>query len=171
MEHQKSGGNLLRQVTSLPTRILKNHDLLGLSSLLLHHLCAGECFNLSKAAYFVDNPDFDQLVGVAGFARDEAAQCDVWDEPQKNTTQVCETAFHQKVRGAQHPSVARTGLDASMSPKLVRIAQDLGIDNPQVYSWEMKHGNHGVLLYNGGEHDWDTQDLYNAASLLSFCPM
>ncbi len=81
MEHHKSGGDLLRQVTQIPTRILKNHDLHGLSSLLLHHLSSDECFNLSKAAYFVDNPDFDQLVGVAGFARDEAAQCDIWDQP------------------------------------------------------------------------------------------
>ena len=171
MEQHNGGGNLLRQVTQIPTRILRNHDLHGLAGLLLHHLCSGECFNLSKAAYFVDNPDFDQLVGVAGFSRDEAAQGDVWEKPAQQVVQVEEGAFHRTVRGMHHVSITRKGEEAGKSPQVQLIAKELGIENPQIYSWEMKHGNHGVLLYDGSAQEWEAQDLYNAASLLSFCPM
>ena len=171
MEQQNGSGNLLRQVTQIPTRILRNHDLHGLAGLLLHHLCSGECFNLSKAAYFVDNPDFDQLVGVAGFSRSEATGGDVWAEPAQQAVRVEEGAFHKTVRGMHHASIARKGDAAGGETQVKLMAQELGIENPQVYTWDMKHGNKGVLLYDGGAQEWETQDLYNAASLLSFCPM
>ncbi len=173
MEHHKHGGqgDLLRQVTSIPTRILRHHDLEGLSGILLHHLCSKECFNLKKAVYFVDNPDFDQLVGIAGFTSEEASVGNVWDEPQSLSNKMRETAFHKRVRQITHASISLKGEEAAHSTEVQLIAKELGIANPQVYSWQMKHGNHGVLVYDGsGGESWDTQDLYNAASLLSFCP-
>ena len=45
-----------------------------MSEFVLHDICNPNCFNLQKAAFLVDNPDFDCLKGVAGFSADEAYQ-------------------------------------------------------------------------------------------------
>jgi len=62
--------DLFKNLSSLPRMILVCNGCENIFELLLHDLCHPTCFNLKKVAYFVDNPDFDCLQGVAGVARD-----------------------------------------------------------------------------------------------------
>lgn len=58
-------------LSCLPHKMLSVHGLSNATEFVLHELCQSSCFNLKKAAYFVDNPDFDRLQGVAGFNKEE----------------------------------------------------------------------------------------------------
>ncbi len=62
---------LLRCFTHLPQQILSLHKIDNATEYVLHSLCDAGCLDLQKAAYLVDNPDFDCLQGVAGFNKAE----------------------------------------------------------------------------------------------------
>ena len=60
---------MLHHLAQLPRLMIDVHGRDNISEFILHELCSEPCFNLRKAAYLVDNPDFNCLRGVAGFAR------------------------------------------------------------------------------------------------------
>ena len=56
------------RLADLPKRMVPLYDLEAIGNIpefVLHDLCHEDCFNLKKAAFLVDNPDFDSLQGVA----------------------------------------------------------------------------------------------------------
>ena len=75
--------NLIKNLSKLPHRILQNYHLAALSEIILHELGHKDCFDFKRAVYLVDNPDFDHLVGVAGFCNGECKhhKSDLWDCP------------------------------------------------------------------------------------------
>ena len=64
--------DILDKLCHLPRKILSLHGHDNITELILHELCNEQCFNLEKAAYFIDNPDFDCFKGVAGHCRSQA---------------------------------------------------------------------------------------------------
>ena len=61
-------GNILK----IPKKLLSAQHVDNVAEFVLHERSHENCFNLRRAAYFVDNPDFNCLKGIAGFCRKEA---------------------------------------------------------------------------------------------------
>lgn len=152
---------------------LRNHD--NLTEFVLHELCCRKGFNIEKAAYFVDNPDFDCLKGIAGFSHAEAypESHSIWDAPDAFSKHMVQAPFNQKVRGFNHTSVKKSSEDDALLVK--EMAQDLGFKNYNFYSWDMKYDNHAILLFERptAQHvlSLPEEHLKNGVSLLSFCPL
>src|ERR1700691_4148672 len=91
---------MLSCLAALPKRILSLHGEDNVTEFVLHDLCHQDCFNLNKAAYFVDNPDFNCSKGVAGFSRDEPFnECEViWSKADAFSEHMKKSAFNQRVR-------------------------------------------------------------------------
>jgi len=155
---------MLNCLANLPRKMLLLHGADNITEFVLHDLCHENCFNLKKAAFFIDNPDFNHTKGVAGFSAQEALKTGaLWHNPQEFSKHMQSSAFNQKVRSLSHASAAH----------MPELAQTLGFENYAHCRWAMKHDNHGFVLYEKA----DTQDsfaddhLLNGLSLLSFCPV
>ncbi len=164
---------LLRRVTHLPQQILSLHGIENMTEYVLHSLCDESCLNLSKAAYFVDNPDFDCLKGVAGFSKDdEIYTCDtVLDDREHFKEHINGCAFNKRVRSLILPSPRRS-MEAH-DKHAHHLGGLLGMENPQFHSWTTKHDNYGLLIFER-EDIQDLQghdELLEALSILGFCPV
>ena len=161
----------LQILTGLPKNMLKMHGADNISEFVLHELSCKDCFNLSKAAYFVDNPAFNCMKGVAGFAREEACMLSVpiWDDPDRFSAHMQGSSFNQKVRSCAQLSCK----NCATSDELILhdLATRLGMDTFNYCTWPMKHDNHGYLLYQASESKPDQDMLMCGLSLLSFCPI
>lgn len=143
----------------------------NISEFILHELCSEPCFNLRKAAYFVDNPDFKCLRGVAGFAHDQAyPEPEIWQNPDAFSKHMHSAAFNNQVRSIQYDSLA----DGHRKQKaLDKMATKLGFGTCTNCSWKMRHDNHGILMYEKADPDDSLVEdhLLDGMSLLSFCPI
>ncbi len=168
LRHQK----LLKCFVSLPEKILSLHGIDNMTEFVLHDLCDEDCFNLSKAAYFIDNPDFDCLKGIAGYdrAEDTVKMDQRWENPHHFTNHALRCAFNQKVRKIQRPSKIRQKQEDA---HLVRqLASELSMTNPLFFTWTLKHQNHALFLYEPMTNDIKLEhDILRGASLLGFCPV
>lgn len=164
--HQKIVDHLRR----LPRKMLLLHGVDNITEFVLHDLCSQNCFNIEKAAYFVDNPDFNCLKGVAGFARNEVNETgDIWQNPESFSKKMATSTFNQKVRSMVRESCRRCGQSESEIGKL--IAHELGFTNYGVYSWGMKHDNYGLFVCEkGGSQEHAHDDIIiDGLCLLGFC--
>lgn len=155
----------------MPQKILSLHGQNNVSEFVLHDLCKPECFNLKKAAYFVDNPDFDQFKGIAGFDYCDLNSCnDAWQAPDTFSEIMKKSSFNQKVRSINHSSVRRGSNEEN---KLIEeVAQQLRMENPRCRTWGLKHDNHGVFLYEECPEAQELADqLEKGLCLLGFCPI
>ncbi len=163
--------HILRILSRLPRNMVKMHGNENISEFVLHELCCKDCFNFSRAAYFVDNPAFNCLKGVAGFAQDESCELEVaiWEKPHEFSSHMKSSMFNQKVRDCvQYSCKSCENPDEDI---MQEIAKQLGMDQFKYCTWDMKHDNHGYLIYQSCEQDPDLEDLLNGVSLLSFCPI
>lgn len=164
---------ILNHLSRLPRRILHMQGNDNITELVMHELCNEYCFNLEKAAYLIDNPDFDCLKGIAGFARSEAysAGQNIWDDPKKFTQHVQAASFNNKVRSYYRNSFTKQGESEEVVAKY--IAKDLGLEEYGYLSWHMKHDNHGLFIYQKACADDTCADDYilDGLSLLGFCPI
>ena len=168
----KKEHSVLHHLSHIAPQIVHLRDQENLTEFVLHELCCPECFNLEKAAYFVDNPDFDCLKGVAGFSRLEAYpnSCSIWESPKSFSLHMRKAPFNQKVRSMYTPSMKKSHVDDAVIAQ--EIAHNLGFENYNFYSWDMKYDNHGILLFERSEkEDVSEQHLQNGIRLLSFCPV
>lgn len=163
--------NLWNQLLTIPHYILQNHHLDGLAQLILLHLANPECFALQKAAYLIDNPDFNCLKGVTGTFENEALKFDYtwWQSAEKILEQTQKASiFHNRVRSLLLPSLKP---DAEKSDSIQQLATFLEFDQqPKICSWPMKNNNRGILLYQPNENlgvPWKQNLLDNAVALLS----
>lgn len=163
---------LLASIISLPRKIITVHESDNACELILHELCDTSCFNIKKAAYFVDNPDFDCLRGVAGFCRvdmPESSKID-WNNPHLFSQSLQNAPFNQKVRSINKQSHAKQ----SASKLVDELINELEFSNHAVCAWPMKHDNHGMLVFEKTEVSADPvveQAFKDALFLLSFCPL
>lgn len=164
---------LLRCFAYLPQQILSLHEIDNATEFVLHSLCHEGGFNLSKAAYFIDNPDFDCLKGIAGFNSDEEVNtCEnVLANREYFDQHIKKCAFSNRVREINESSIKRA--DNSIEETVKRLAELLKIEDPSHYTLTIKHNNFGLVIYEqkGSEDHTDHQDLLTGLSLLGFCPV
>lgn len=163
---------LLSNLQELPRKMLLLHGVDNITEFVLHELCQEKCFNIHKAAYFVDNPDFDCLKGVAGIDHEEGfIGNDIWHNPDNFSEHMKKSSFNKKVRNITQQSVQNKYLEEHALTYL--LAQQLGMDQPKLFHWNMKHDNHGLLIIEnkGDNHVWDDNYLLNSIHLLAFCPI
>jgi hypothetical protein len=159
----------------LPRKMLGIHGIDNVTEFVLHELCGKSCFNMKKAAYFIDNPDFNCLKGVVGVSYDEIhAIGDIWSKPKEFSHHMNQSLFNQQVRSFS--SFSNKKRTDSYDHIIENLAHDLGFDKYTLYSWEMKHNNHGFLLGENDdeetEHGPINEDIVlDGLSLLSFCPV
>jgi hypothetical protein len=163
---------LSHMLNSLPRKIMSMQDKHNLVEFVLHELCNKGCFDIAKAAYLVDNPDFDCMKGIAGFSYDECFnENDIWACPDDFSDHMRKSPFNQKVRGLQRNSCTKGRV---LRDEVVgSIAHDLGMQSYKMYDLRMPHDNHGFFVYEqGADHDEREEEcLLNGISLLSFCPI
>ena len=164
---------ILTHLSRLPQKILSLHGRGDLTEFVLRDLCHQGCFNFKKAAFFVDNPDFDCLKGVAGYCHeDNPTVCDaLWDHPEKFMARIQESPFNQKVRDVWLPSLQK--IEDPQEEAVKTVAQMLQMQNPQSCHLQVKYGNHGILIFEKeNTHDAIADEhLHHGVSLLGFCPV
>lgn len=162
---------ILIRLSGLPKKILALHGADNTTEFVLHELCGSHCFNLPKAAYFVDNPDFNCCKGVAGYCKTECLDDpeEAWQKPEPFSCHMQNAKFNQKVRELYHASIGNENLEKSVQ----EIAQEIGIEHPTFYTWELKNGNKGLLIFEQGEESCEEIKTYleDGLSLLGFCPI
>ena len=168
-----SEGQLLQHLGNLRKMIVHNHELDNLSEFVLHDLCSGPCSNVGKAAYFVNNPDFRALRGITGYdKREPQAQLhDAWNNQKQFVASMKNSSFNQKVRGSNQESFEKG--KSSEKYMVQKLADQLEIENPAYHVWNLKHANHGLLIYEPTIHDvrHDQEHLLDSLYYLSFCPV
>lgn len=162
---------ILHRLSSLPHKLLKLHGSENMSEFVLHELCNAQCFNITKAAYVVDNPDFDCMKGVAGFSATEAYNTEpIWEHPDAFSEHMKKSVFNNKVRDFVRPSMRKCAQSDDQTCRM--IAEYVGISKPAYCAWNMKHDNHGILVYETQLSCPVPDDiLNNGACFLGFCPI
>ncbi len=162
---------LLNCLSGLPRKILLLYGQENVTEFVLHELCQKYCFNLTKAAYFVDNPDFDCLKGVAGFCRKESyTDGDIWQNPKAFSMHMKSAPFNKKVRLVTEASFKKKG--ESEEEVITNVSHNLEIKKPGLYVWNIKYDNHGYFIYEKADDDsYVNEHLIDGLYLLSFCPL
>lgn len=167
---------VLRSLSSLPQKILFLHGADRMAEYVLHDLCHKECFNIKKAAFFVDNPDFNCFKGVVGYDQNQDyALMNAWEDPDEFSLKINSCTFNNKVRSLEFCSI-EPKVNGSSFPNdsfINDIADQLGIEEPGYQLFPLKHQNHGIFLYE--KMHADIQDLHDevarGACFLGFCPL
>ena len=164
---------LVDLVTGLPRKILQHHSVDGLSQMVLHELGHEGGFGFTKATYLIDNPDFDHLCGVAGYCKDECKyhQDDMWAHPEAFVSDMEEASFHNQVRALLNNSFKRKDINLNDADDVRELGRQMGIAEPSFFSWDMKHGNHGLFMYEKDDNIclWRHGLLQNISAMLSMC--
>ncbi len=163
--------NVLQRLHSLPRKMTSMHNTRNVAEFVLHELCQEQCFNIPRAAYFIDNPDYDCMKGVAGYSQQEDFKSgDIWSCPLDFTAHMQSAAFNNAVRQFNRHSCHKH--NESLEDVATHIAHELGINDVGCCVVAMPHDNHGIFVYEKQiEHPHDKECLENGASLLSFCPI
>jgi hypothetical protein len=164
---------VMYRLMGLPHKILQYHEIDGLPQMILHELGHDTHFALDKAMYLIDNPDFDCAKGVAGYSRDECKfhRNDLWEAPDAFVADMHEATFHQQMKQFLRNGFRRKEHDFHDPDELVELGVSMGMKSPSFFTWRMKHGNHGVLIFEGHDfsHAHHKALLEHASALLSFC--
>jgi len=166
-------GQLVSRLIDLPHKILSNDDLEGLPQLVLYELARGDAFGFAKAGYLIDNPEFDCLKGVAGYDvedhRDDGAS-DPWNDPRVFLEKIKNAKFNQSISSFMHTSLSRQ-CDAPNVDAISQLGSKLGMKNSLFVTWHMRHGNHGILLFEDEAPSQERRHelLQHFVALLSLC--
>lgn len=164
-------GNVLTALSHLPKKIVSIHGQDNVSEFVLHDLCDTNCFGIQKAAYFVDNPDFDCFRGVTGYNHANRYPGDIyWQQCDDFSCHMQDCAFNKDVRSVTRTSHKRNNI--ATEAVVDELAHQLAFTNPQFYTWPMKHANSGLFMYETYEGMSELDDhMKNGLHLLSFCPI
>lgn len=163
---------LLKTISSIPRKIVTLSGSDNVSEFVLHELCNKDCFNLKKAAYFIDNPDFNCLKGVAGFCSLELDGSPIdWSSPAAFTQTMQESKFNNSVRSVLKDSYKKKF--GQKRPVVDDLVSSLGFSDHALCVWPLKHDNSGLLVYEKADKDdsFVEDHLMDALFLLSFCPV
>jgi hypothetical protein len=174
MEHPNllKHNQVLRCLLGIPGRIVSLHGNDNITEFVMHDLCHASCLNLPKAAFFVDNPDFDCLKGVAGFDQKNCSPSTelIWQDPKVFSLFMETFPFNAQVRLIHQPSARKN--KHKEEDIISGLSEKLQFDKPGFFLWDMKYANHGILLYETQGLDSLVQDyIADSASLLSLCPI
>lgn len=165
---------LAKNISRLLGKVQKYHEVDGLADIVLHELCHDECFGLKKATYLIDNPDFNHLLGVSGFCDQDCChhKHDMWMNPYTFKDDMKKAQFYNDVKNFLKDSLKKRDIDLANSKDITDLGKILGMKKPEFFSWDMKHGNHGLLIFersNKPIDDWRSNLLSNFSALLGFC--
>ena len=175
----KPEGHILRQhevlksLSVLPRMMVLLKEKENLPEFVLHVLSHPHCFNLKKAAYFIDNPPFGFIQGVTGVCQDEFAMDidSLLNDPDTFCKLVQASEFNNKVRSIEKASQKKK--DVPTQALIQELADMLGISSPSACTWDMRFDNYGLLIYEKAAFDDTAADEYlvNGVNILSFCPV
>ena len=170
MDYKNKEKNLLVKLGGFSKNMVQNHHLENLSEFVMHDLCSQETFNLPKAAYLVNNPDFTCLKGVAGYHAPESfKKGSSWQSQQDFTSHMKNASFNQAVRGVNGQHVDRSNA-AAQQAKIDELARLFEMSNPQAHVWTLKHDNQGIFIFEQDQNSDLVQDhLLDFLHMLSFC--
>lgn len=167
--------SLVTRMSSLPRKILRNHEVVGLSQMVLHDLGHEGGFGFTKATFLIDNPDFDHLIGAAGYDHSECClhKADIWEAPQTFASDMESAKFNEHIRRILNGSLRRKDINLDDARDLELLGKEIGLNDPRYFSWDMKHGNHGVLLYENDDSlcVWRKGLLRDMSAVLGMCPL
>lgn len=164
-------------VNEIPRKMIELHNNSlddRLAEFVLHDLCSHSCFKLDKAAFLVENPDFQCIQGVAGVNNTECAQSDfvpdIWQKPHDFKKFMEQSAFNNQVRSITHQRNTNGLTDTVLCEE---FAPQLSLHNPCCIRWHMKHGNGGILLFDNTHNlsEESKKQLAQSLYLLSLCPV
>ncbi len=168
----QSDKKLLTKMSEFSKNMTQHHHLGNLSEFVLHDVCGIDQFQVPKAAYLVNNPDFSCLKGLAGYHSLESFKNgDLWLNNKAFTSHMERSDFNQKVRSVQDKSI--TLKERSLVDKRIyELADQLEINNPTYHTWTMKHDNQGILIFQRPE-DFKVgeEHFLRFLYMLSFCPI
>ena len=164
---------LLHHLGNSSKHIIQHHHRDNLSEFMLHDLCSSQGFNLRKAAYFINNPDFICLKGVAGYYHPELFQSSIWLNPKDFTAHMQKASFNQRVRSYMDSSLPAALHAQDFSKKKIHELVDyLEIEDAAYHTWDAKHNNQGIFIFERPrEQVADHEHLFNFLHMLSFCPV
>lgn len=163
---------LLHTVSKLPKEIIQMHGTENMVEFVLHHLILPECFNLKKAAYFIDNPDFNHCKGLTGITQEQRYNENHWGKKEHFTTHMKNSDFNLLVRSLEKESFLKKGFSEDDIIKDLALA--LKFENPYCKTWKTKYDNNAIFLYETSlTEDQDVLDEHLEDSLyfLNFCPV
>lgn len=146
----------------------------NLSEFLLHEICDADLFNIKRAAFLVDNPDFNEIRGIAGYSKEETYKNRTkhWEEPESFSLHMQTAPYNQKVKSfCGCESIKRNSGDYARF--LDKYAKALDFNYPTISTWDLKHYNHGIFLYElDGKYEHNLKEnLDNFLHMLAFCPL
>jgi len=161
---------ILEYFTELPSKMLSCDNIENMIEFVMHCLCSEECFNLPKAAYFIDNIDFDCLKGMAGYSHVEKfKEPGIWNNPDNFTSHMKQCNFNQNVRKVYRPSALKAQSAEQLAKELGEL---LSIKNPAFYSWKIKYDNYGIFIFEPiAEAEELNGFILKGLHLLGFCKM
>ncbi len=165
--------NIVENILELPGTILKNHDKHGIHDLILHNIASEKCLNFSKAAYLIDNPDFNCLQGICGYSKKCSPKLTAL-ETDKQLEAIKNCQYNTLVKDFKDESLKAKNITFSDSnfKNLHKLAQSLEIEKPEIFSWDLKHNNYGILIFENQEKhccNWKEKLLSKVAHLLGMC--
>ncbi len=162
---------LLHQLAQIPYNMLNNSNQNNIAEFVLHELCNSNCFNISKAAYLVNNKDFRCLKGIAGFYQPEAFSQEesIWQRPENFSLHMENAAFNKKVRDINKQNLILNE-DPHCKELMQSIAKDLELENAEIWTTHLKYNNTGVLIYQKPPQEL-TNYLNHGFSFLGLCPL
>ena len=96
----------------------------------------------------------------------------MWEDPHTFEKDMKDAHYHNNVRAYLNNSFTRKDINLNSAREVEDLGKHLGIEAPEFFSWKMKHGNHGLLLFERKKDEsceWRKNLLRNVAGLLSFC--
>lgn len=169
-EKEQRRKEVLKCICKLPKNMIQLHGTENLTEFLLYHLADRTCFNLSKAAYLIENKDFNRLKGIAGYhGKENFTEINPWARPEKFTDFTSTSLFNNKVRSIE---IADLELGGSLLSQ--KIARDLEFTRPSFCSWPVKYDNQGIFIFelsNDDEKEIIDDHLEESLHLFGFCPV
>ncbi len=161
---------LLARFGGFSKNMVKHHQLENLSEFIIHDLCSQDLFNINKAAYLVNNPDFKCLKGVTGYHQAEAFKKDnSWQSQKDFTSHMKDASFNNKVRSVADKSLILEDTRVEKN-KIEDLMLQFQMKDPIFHVWDMKYDNQGIFIFERPEHSDIVEDhLLNFLQILSFC--
>jgi len=165
---------VLTCIAQLPAKMLEVYDRDNLLEFVMHDLCYVDCFDFNKAAYFIDNPDFNCIKGLVGFSKQEAFDKpnEIWHKPDDFSQHMSDADFNKSIRNIWRCSLKKERSTEEQMAK--QMAQELGFKDFGYCSWKAKNDNHGLFVFEPAEKPTNNHGhnfLHHAVRLLSFCPI
>jgi len=161
--------DLLHKLGGFSKSIFNNHHLDNLSEFVLHDLCSQNLFNISKAAYFINNPDFSCMKGIVGYYHPESFSAgNSWDTIKDFSSHMQQSNFNKKVRSIYDKSIV-FDKNGSEKKNIYNLADQLEIVNPMYHVWNAKYDNQGLLIFETPQDNEIHEHIERFMPILSFC--